>query len=160
MSSVYFTDPDILARVQVDRGAIKFVLSGANIMCRKASYVQVYRGLFHNVLTLIFAAGLTSKGGSLGGASDDDRSGESVSNGYSAGTIVAVYAEGKQHAIAIGELKMSTDDIRRVNKGIAIETLHYLGDPLWKNTAPATTHAPEKAEEDIENGSGKGVVFD
>lgn len=27
-------DPDILPHLQVDRGAIRFVLSGANIMCR------------------------------------------------------------------------------------------------------------------------------
>lgn len=29
----YFTDPFILPHQQVDKGAIKFVLSGANIMC-------------------------------------------------------------------------------------------------------------------------------
>lgn len=28
-----FADPNIMKRFQVDRGAIKFVLSGANIMC-------------------------------------------------------------------------------------------------------------------------------
>ena len=27
------TDPTILPRVQVDKGAIRFILSGANIMC-------------------------------------------------------------------------------------------------------------------------------
>lgn len=27
------TDPDFLPRLQVDRGAIKFVMQGANIMC-------------------------------------------------------------------------------------------------------------------------------
>jgi PUA domain protein len=27
------TDPNIMKKLQVDRGAIKFVLSGANIMC-------------------------------------------------------------------------------------------------------------------------------
>lgn len=36
-------DPDMMKKVQVDRGAIKFVLAGANIMC----------------------PGLTSKGGDL-----------------------------------------------------------------------------------------------
>jgi PUA domain protein len=39
----FVADPDILPKVQVDRGAIKFVMSGANIMC----------------------PGLTSKGGKL-----------------------------------------------------------------------------------------------
>ena len=28
-----FSDPKIMKKFQVDRGAIKFVLSGANIMC-------------------------------------------------------------------------------------------------------------------------------
>lgn len=46
-------------------------------------------------------------------------------------TIVAIYAEGKEHALAIGKLTMSTDDIKSKNKGIGIELLHYLGDGLW-----------------------------
>lgn len=29
----HFLDPNIMKKLQVDRGAIKFVLSGANIMC-------------------------------------------------------------------------------------------------------------------------------
>jgi PUA domain protein len=35
MMSMYtrFTDPFILPHMQVDKGAIRFVLSGANIMC-------------------------------------------------------------------------------------------------------------------------------
>ncbi len=40
---VYVADPFFMTTVQVDRGAIKFVLSGANIMC----------------------PGMTSKGGKL-----------------------------------------------------------------------------------------------
>lgn len=31
--TVCFTDPNIMKKLQVDRGAIKFVLAGANIMC-------------------------------------------------------------------------------------------------------------------------------
>jgi PUA domain protein len=69
-------DPDMLQRVQVDRGAIKFVLGGANIMC----------------------PGLTSAGARMNEALAVD-------------TIVAVYAEGKEHALAIGQLRMSTSDM-------------------------------------------------
>lgn len=29
----YFADPNVMKKLQVDRGAIKFVLAGANIMC-------------------------------------------------------------------------------------------------------------------------------
>ena len=64
---------DILPRVQVDRGAIKFVLKGADIMC----------------------PGLTSAGGD-------------VSVDLPAKSIVAIYAQDKQHALAIGILVLST----------------------------------------------------
>ncbi|KAL9261905.1 Malignant T-cell-amplified sequence 1-like protein [Drosera capensis] len=89
--------PNIMRNLQVDRGAIKFVFSGANIMC----------------------PGLTSPGGAL----DDEVEAERP---------VAIMAEGKQHALAIGFTKMSAKDIRAINKGIGVETLHYLNDGLWK----------------------------
>ncbi|KAL6450237.1 TMA20 Translation machinery-associated protein 20 [Candida maltosa Xu316] len=89
--------PQCFPRVKVDRGAIKFVLGGANIMC----------------------PGLTSPGAELPEENIEE------------GTIVTVYAEGKENALAIGKLLMSTDDIKSKNKGIGIELLHYLGDGLW-----------------------------
>jgi len=89
--------PDILPKVQVDRGAIRFVLKGADIMC----------------------PGLTSPGGRL----DVDLPSE---------TPVCIHAEGKQTAIAVGITKMDTHDIRTLNKGIAIENIHYLNDGLWQ----------------------------
>ncbi|KAL1934280.1 hypothetical protein VTP01DRAFT_6462 [Rhizomucor pusillus] len=91
--------PDLLPKIQVDRGAIKFVLSGANIMC----------------------PGLTSKGARM----DVDLPAE---------TMVAIMAEGKENALAIGWLKMSTEDIRKVNKGIGCDNVHHLMDNLWKET--------------------------
>ena len=39
--------------------------------------------------------------------------------------------EGKQHAIAVGITIMSTDEIKNVNKGMAVETTHFLGDCLY-----------------------------
>jgi len=68
--------PDIMRSVQVDRGAIKYVLKGADVMC----------------------PGLTSAGGRL-------------EMGVAAETAVAIMAEGKEHAVAIGITKMSTDDM-------------------------------------------------
>lgn len=47
-------------------------------------------------------------------------------------TPVAIYAEGKQHALAVGITKMTTADIKSVNKGIGVDTIHYLNDGLWK----------------------------
>jgi PUA domain protein len=88
--------PHTMRTVQVDRGAIKFVLGGANIM----------------------SPGLTSAGGDL---PDEIEEGE----------IVAVMAEDKEHAIAIGQMVMSVEEIREKNSGIAIEVLQFLGDDLW-----------------------------
>ncbi|KAJ1696477.1 hypothetical protein LUZ63_004989 [Rhynchospora breviuscula] len=90
-------DPNVMKKFQVDRGAIKFVLSGANIMC----------------------PGLTSPGGVLDEEVLED-------------TPVAIMAEGKQHALAIGYTKMSAKDIKNVNKGIGVDNMHYLNDGLWK----------------------------
>jgi len=87
--------PFMLVHEQVDKGAIKFVLSGANIMC----------------------PGLTSAGAKMSDAPKN--------------TIVAVMAEGKKHALAVGITVLSTDEISKVNKGIGIETVHYLNDGLW-----------------------------
>ncbi|KAB5529198.1 hypothetical protein DKX38_019279 [Salix brachista] len=89
--------PSIMKKLQVDRGAIKFVLAGANIMC----------------------PGLTSPGGAL----DDEVDAE---------TPVAIMAEGKQHALAIGFTKMSAKEIKTINKGIGVDNMHYLNDGLWK----------------------------
>jgi PUA domain protein len=85
--------------MQTDKGAIRFVLGGANIMC----------------------PGFTSKGGS-------------VPEDLAAEIPVAIYAEGKQHAMAVGLTKMSKDDIFSVNKGMAVETVHYLMDGLWQTS--------------------------
>ncbi|KAG0596038.1 hypothetical protein M758_UG218700 [Ceratodon purpureus] len=68
--------PGIMKKFRVDRGAIKFVLAGANIMC----------------------PGLTSAGGDL----DEEVPLDSP---------VAIMAEGKEHALAIGYTKMSAKDM-------------------------------------------------
>ncbi|GMM43226.1 Translation machinery-associated protein 20 [Hanseniaspora uvarum DSM 2768] len=83
--------------LQVDKGAIKFILGGSDIMC----------------------PGITSKGGIL--PSDDVKVND----------LVFVYAEGKESALCVGKLKMSGEDIKNQNKGIAVEVIHYLGDGLW-----------------------------
>lgn len=67
--------PYFVTMLQVDKGAIRFVLSGANIMC----------------------PGLTSPGALMCPVAKD--------------TVVAIMAEGKQHALAIGITTMSTEDM-------------------------------------------------
>ncbi|XP_065838449.1 malignant T-cell-amplified sequence 1-like [Oscarella lobularis] len=87
--------PKMLPHLQVDKGAIKFLLSGANIMC----------------------PGLTSPGAKM--------------DEVDAGKVVAIMAEGKEHACAVGLTKLSTEDIQKVNKGIGVDNIHFLCDGLW-----------------------------
>lgn len=47
------------------------------------------------------------------------------------GSVVAVYAETKEHAIAVGIAQMSCEEIRTSDKGIAVENLHHMSDDLW-----------------------------
>eukprot|EP01031_Cornospumella_fuschlensis_P028269 gene28269-34136_t len=89
--------PNMMTRMQTDKGAIRFVLGGANIMC----------------------PGFTSAGGV-------------IPAGLAADTPVAIYAEGKEHAMAVGLTKMSGDEMRSVNKGVGVETVHFLMDGLWQ----------------------------
>lgn len=89
--------PDMMPKLRTDKGAIKFVLSGANIMC----------------------PGLTSPGATIHQSVEKE-------------TPVAIFAEDKEHAMAIGYTIMSTDEMAEVNKGIGVENLHYLNDGLWK----------------------------
>ena len=92
-------DPSVLPVVGIDRGAIRFLLQGAHMMC----------------------PGMTSKGGYLPPAESE----------LPAGTPVALHAEGKEHAVGIGILKLSTEEIKRLNKNVGVETITYLGDDLW-----------------------------
>lgn len=48
-----------------------------------------------------------------------------------AGTPVAFDAEGKECAVGIGLTKIGTEEMRKVNKGVAVESITYVGDELW-----------------------------
>lgn len=63
--------------------------------------------------------GMTSAGGRL---PDDELPLES---------IVALMAEGKEHAVAIGSTKLSIQDIRETNAGVGVINVHFLNDGLW-----------------------------
>jgi len=89
-------------KVTVDKGAIPFVLGGANIMC----------------------PGLTNPGGGM----PADEEGKP---GLEKGDGVVIFAEGKDLALAVGFMTMSSEDIRKKNKGNGIEVSHFLGDGLW-----------------------------
>ncbi len=87
--------PEIGKKFQVDKGAIRFILNGANIMCQ----------------------GFNSEGGNLVDAEK--------------GEIIIIKAEGKEHALAIGELMKSSAEIKEENQGIGVQNLHCLNDDLW-----------------------------
>lgn len=55
------------------------------------------------------------------------------------GSVVAIMAEGKEHAMGVGITAMSTDEIRKVNKGVGIDLIMFLNDGLWKLTRPQPT---------------------
>ena len=95
--------PFMMPHMQCDKGAIKHILSGSDVMC----------------------PGLTSPGGKMD---------ESVKRG----TVVAITAEGKHHAMGIGMAAMSVQEIRTKNKDIAIELVMNLNDGMWKLTQPRT----------------------
>ncbi|KAI1774957.1 hypothetical protein F4818DRAFT_417293 [Hypoxylon cercidicola] len=109
--------PAAFPSIRIDRGAIRFVLSGATLM----------------------APGLTSTGGRLPsgtgsiedqGLDDDDRWTRELEKGEP----VVVRAEGKIEACAVGFLVMGTKEVKEKGKGPVIEDAHYLGDGLWKLT--------------------------
>jgi PUA domain protein len=102
--------PTAFHRLRIDRGAIRFVLSGATLM----------------------APGLTSPGGRLPSADLDDEDKERYgAEDLEAGTVVVIEAEGKETACMVGVLKMGTKEMKSVKKGQACEAGHYLGDGLW-----------------------------
>ncbi|KAK3070223.1 translation machinery-associated protein 20 [Teratosphaeriaceae sp. CCFEE 6253] len=100
--------PWAFPRIRIDRGAIRFVLSGATLM----------------------VPGLTSPGGRLPGSSDKDFG--NAGKELEAGEVVVVEAEGKETACMVGVLKMGTKEMKEKKKGPGIENGHYVGDGLWK----------------------------
>jgi PUA domain protein len=92
-------------KVTVDKGAIPYLLGGANIMC----------------------PGLTNPGGEMPPDGVDDE----AEAGLEKGDGVVIYAEGKEFPLAVGCMIMSSKDIRSKNKGTGIEVCHFLGDGLW-----------------------------
>lgn len=95
--------PTCFPRITIDRGAIRFVLSGAALM----------------------APGLTSAGGRL----PDQEAGERE---FEEGEVVVVGAEGKEEACMVGRLKMGTAEMRSKKKGVVMDEGHFLGDGLWR----------------------------
>ncbi|KAI1004244.1 hypothetical protein K3495_g3964 [Podosphaera aphanis] len=113
--------PTCFPSIRIDRGAIRFVLSGATLM----------------------APGLTSTGGRLPPGNDEMGSygevgAEEGKDAWYGGREltknepVVICAEGKKEACAVGILSMGTKEVKEKGKGPVVEEAHYLGDGLWK----------------------------
>jgi PUA domain protein len=101
--------PGCFQTLRIDRGAIRFVLSGATLM----------------------TPGLTSPGGRLPNDPNDPE-GKYGKEELEAGEVVVIEAEGKDHACMVGVLRVGTEEMKKVKKGQACEAGHYLGDGLWQ----------------------------
>eukprot|EP00565_Helicotheca_tamesis_P009560 CAMPEP_0185726950 /NCGR_PEP_ID=MMETSP1171-20130828/2777_1 /TAXON_ID=374046 /ORGANISM="Helicotheca tamensis, Strain CCMP826" /LENGTH=197 /DNA_ID=CAMNT_0028395401 /DNA_START=63 /DNA_END=656 /DNA_ORIENTATION=- len=97
-------------KVTVDKGAIPFLLGGANCMC----------------------PGLTNPGGWMpeDGLEQDEQGFDKP--GLEKGDGVVIYAEGKELPLAVGVMKLSSAGVREKNKGVGIEVAHFLGDGLYQ----------------------------
>lgn len=82
----------------------------------------------------IMCQGLTSAGGIIQEDLDE-------------GTPVSIYIEGKQHAVAVGCMMMSSADVVKKNKGPCVENIHHLGDGLWMNYALSASHIGSQKKE-------------
>lgn len=106
--------PSAFPSIRIDRGAIRFVLSGATLM----------------------APGLTSAGGRLPSGKGGDPEGLDEDDRWTRelekGEPIVVRAEGKIEACAVGFLVEGTKAVKEKGKGPVIEDAHYLGDGLWK----------------------------
>lgn len=106
--------PKAFPTVRIDRGAIRFVLSGATLM----------------------APGLTSPGGRLPEPRETDEEGVDEEGRWSRelekDEPVVIMAEGKDHACAVGLLVAGTKEVKEKGKGPVVEESHFLGDGLWK----------------------------
>ena len=67
----------------------------------------------------VFCVGLTGAGADL------------PEENLEKGTCVGIYAQGKQHACAVGMLDLSIEEIKGNPKGAGVLNAHYLGDGLW-----------------------------
>ncbi|KAI5170833.1 malignant T-cell-amplified sequence [Nematocida sp. LUAm3] len=51
------------------------------------------------------------------------------------GEPIAIYAYGKEHALAVGVMQMANEEILEKRTGIAIKMINYLGDKIYEFTA-------------------------
>ncbi len=82
------------------------------MQCDKGAIRHIFSG------SHVMAPGLTSEGGI-------------ILPGLQVNAPVAIHAEGKVNAMAIGVLSMSSADIVSQNKGQALEVIQFMNDSIW-----------------------------
>jgi len=100
--------PHAFPRVRVDRGAIRFMLTGTPLM----------------------APGLTSPGARLPNPENKGEAEKYGTNPLKRGAVVVVEAEGKENAILVGVLDQDTATMK--SNAALTPGWHYLGDELWR----------------------------
>jgi PUA domain protein len=65
----------------------------------------------------MMAPGLLSPGGNL-------------PDGLAQDTLVAIHAEGKEHACGIGKMVASSEEVKKAGKGVAVEVVTWIGSVL------------------------------
>lgn len=65
----------------------------------------------------MMAPGLLSQGGNL-------------PDGLAQDTLVAIHAEGKEHACGIGKMVASSEEVKKAGKGVAVEVVTWIGSVL------------------------------
>ena len=53
--------------------------------------------------------------------------GGALPSGLEKDALVAIHAEGKEHACGIGKMSASSDDVRKVRKDVAVEVVCWIG---------------------------------
>ncbi|CAI5504296.1 unnamed protein product, partial [Closterium sp. Naga37s-1] len=115
-------DPDMMRKMQVDRGAIKPTDPDVPLFA-------------YTPPSLAPPISPSTRPGHDAGqhyVSGTHIPGREMGDGIPVNSPVAIFAEGKENALAIGYTKMSSDNIRKINKGIGVILMHYLNDGLWK----------------------------
>ncbi|KAG7288189.1 hypothetical protein NEMBOFW57_007718 [Staphylotrichum longicolle] len=133
--------PACFPTIRIDRGAIRFVLSGATLM---APGLTSAGGRLPIVVDRDAAAGGKKEEVKKADEEDEDDEDEVKvpnegpdedghwSRELEKGEPVVVMAEGKEEAAAVGVLVMGTKEVKAKGKGPVMEEAHYLGDGLWR----------------------------
>jgi PUA domain protein len=53
--------------------------------------------------------------------------GGNLPDGLEEGRLVAIHAEGKEHACGIGKMSASSEEVKKAGKGVAVEVVTWIG---------------------------------